>query len=305
MSLSAIRPLLVPVLGSMLAVFLTGCSTVQQAPARAASAAPDPFRVMTFNIRFNNPADSLNAWPYRRDGVANLIRFYDPDLIGLQEAQRPQLDDLQRLLPGYRWFGQPRNDGSPRDEHSSVMYRTDRFEAVDQGTFWLSPTPNVPASRGWDANLPRIATWGRFRDLANGGTVLHVNTHFDHIGVQARDESARLLKRWLAENASGLPVILTGDLNAPPSSTPIQILLDPAATPALQDAISISAEPPYGPASTWNGFKAIEPGRRIDFIFVGNGVRVLEHAILAETFESGRYPSDHLPVLAEVVVERR
>jgi endonuclease/exonuclease/phosphatase family metal-dependent hydrolase len=269
-----------------------------------AIAAPAPFRVMTFNIRYNNPGDSLNSWPHRAEGVAGLVRFHDPDLLGVQEAQRNQLDDLQRLLPDYAWFGLPRADGARNDEYSAILYRTDRFDLLEQGTFWLSATPDVPRSRGWDAQLPRIATWGRFRDRATGDTVLHVNTHFDHVGVQAREESARLLKRWLAGAAREIPFLVTGDFNAAPDTPPIRILLDSAAAPRLRDAIAISAEPPYGPGSTWNGFRAIEPNRRIDFVFVGDGVRVLEHGILAETLEGSRFPSDHLPVITEVVVAR-
>ena len=261
-----------------------------------------PLRVMTFNIRYNNPGDSLDAWPHRSEGVAALIRFHDPDVVGLQEAQRNQLDDLQRLLPGYAWFGVPRSDGGPRDEHTAILYRADRLEPLARGTFWLSETPDVPASRGWDAALPRNATWGRFRDRLTGDTLLHLNTHFDHMGVRAREESARLMKRWLAANAGGLPVVATGDFNATPESAPIRALVDPSTPLRLVDAIGVSADGAYGPATTWNGFRAIEPNRRIDFVFVSEGVRVLEHAILSETLPNGRFPSDHLPVLAEVVL---
>jgi endonuclease/exonuclease/phosphatase family metal-dependent hydrolase len=259
---------------------------------------------MTFNIRYNNPDDGENAWPRRAEGVGGLIRFHDPDLVGLQEAQRNQLDDLQRLLPGYAWFGEPRSDGGPGDEHSAILYRTDRFELLGQGTFWLSETPAVPRSKGWDAALPRIATWGRFRDRVSGDTVVYLNTHFDHRGVRARAESARLLKRWLAGNAGSTRVVMTGDLNTTPGSEPLEILLDPAGTLRLRDAIRVSAEPPYGPSSTWNGFEALEPGQRIDYVLVGDGLRVLEHGILAETLDGVHFPSDHLPVLAEVVVQR-
>jgi endonuclease/exonuclease/phosphatase family metal-dependent hydrolase len=276
-----------------------------QGPARAPSAAASaPFRVMTFNIRYNNPDDGENAWPRRAEGVGGLIRFHDPDLVGLQEAQRNQLDDLQRLLPGYAWFGVPRSDGGPGDEHSAILYRTDRFELLGQGTFWLSETPEVPRSKGWDAALPRIATWGRFRDRASGDTILHLNTHLDHIGVRARAESARLIARWLAEHAGSTRVVVTGDLNTTPDSEPIRALLDPAGPLRLRDAIRVSAEPPYGPTATWTGFEALEPGQRLDYVLVGDGLRVLEHGILAETLDGVHYPSDHLPVLAEVVVQR-
>lgn len=296
----------VSLLTTVAAIFLSSADAAraQDGTQRSPDGASDPFQVMTFNIRYNNAADSLDAWPHRRDGVSALIRFHDPDLVGLQEAQRDQLADLERLLPGYAWFGAPRNDGGPRDEYSAILYRTERFEPLSSGTFWLSDTPEVRASRGWDANLPRIATWGRFRDRSTGDTILHLNTHFDHIGVRARAESARLLKRWLDTSSGGLPVVVTGDLNTQPGSEPISILADRSTAPLLADALAVSAEPPYGPDSTWNGFRAIVPERRIDFIFVGGGVRVLEHAILSDRLPNGRFPSDHLPVLAEVAVER-
>ncbi len=271
--------------------------------AEAQAGTGTPLRVMTFNIRYNNPGDSLDAWPHRSEGVASLIRFHDPDVVGLQEAQRNQLDDLQRLLPGYAWFGVPRSDGGPRDEHTAILYRTDRLEPLARGTFWLSETPDVPASKGWDAALPRNATWGRFRDRATGDTLVHLNTHFDHMGVRAREESSRLMSRWLAQNARGQRVIVTGDFNTTPDAPPFRTLVDPSAPFRLTDAMGVSAEPHHGPTTTWNGFRAIEPGRRIDFIFVGNGVRVLEHGVLSETLEGGRFPSDHLPVLAEVLTD--
>lgn len=305
-----ILPARVRTLRSLLIAILTllaapaGSARAQQPASSAAPATPASFRVMTFNIRYNNPGDSANAWPHRAEGVGGLIRFHDPDLIGLQEAQRGQLEDLQRLLPGYAWFGQPRSDGGPSDEHSAILYRTDRFELLAQGTFWLSETPEVPRSKGWDAALPRIATWGRFRDRASGDTILYLNTHFDHRGPRARAESARLLKRWLAENAGTLPVIMTGDLNTTPDTEPVAALLDPARPLRLRDAIGISAEPPYGPHSTWNGFRAVVPGQRIDYVLVGDRLRVLEHGTLAETLDGVHYPSDHLPVLAEMVVQR-
>jgi endonuclease/exonuclease/phosphatase family metal-dependent hydrolase len=303
MSMLTPRWLRLSLLGALAAVFVSFGEAADAQPNPQPRAVEAPIRVMTFNIRYDNPADGPDAWPHRSEGVAGLIRFHDPDLLGLQEAQRHQLEELQRLLPRYGWFGLPRADGGPSDEYSAILYRTERFDLLDHGTFWLSETPAAAGSRGWDARLPRIATWGRFRDRSSGETLMQINTHFDHIGVQARAESARLLKRWLAETAGELPILLTGDFNAPPESEPIRILADTSAPPALRDAWAVSDDPPYGPNSTWNAFRSIEPGRRIDFIFVGNGVRVLKHAILSDTLEGGRFPSDHLPVLADVVIE--
>lgn len=284
-----------------LALLLVPTVRAQPDPAQPGPAVA--LRVMSFNVRLNTAADSLDAWPLRREGVAALVRFHDPDLVGLQEPQRNQLDDLAARLPGYAWLGEPRADGGPRDEYSALLYRTGRLDVLAHGTFWLSETPDVPGSRGWDAAYPRIATWARFRDRATGDTLLHLNTHLDHVGERARAESARLIRRRLAELAPAGPLVVTGDFNALPDSEPLRTLLSPDARPRLRDAHAISAEPPYGPASTWNGFRALVPGRRIDFVLVGEGVRVLEHAVLTDRLPSGRFPSDHLPVLAEIVVE--
>lgn len=270
-------------------------------PAAAAESA-EPVRVLTFNIRLNIASDSLDAWPHRKEAVAGLVRFYEADLVGLQEAQRNQLADLGARLPGFAWFGEPRSDGGERDEYSAVLYRSDRFDLLDHGTFWLSPSPDVAGSKGWDAAFPRIVTWGRLRDRISGDTLVLANTHFDHVGAEARAQSARLLKRELQRIAGGTPVVVTGDFNATPESEPIMLMTDGRGL-ALADARVVSAAPPYGPNSTWNGFDAITPSRRIDYVFVGEGVRVLRYGELAETYDGARFPSDHLPVLVDVIVE--
>ena len=264
-----------------------------------------PLRVMTFNLRYDTPSDSGNAWPHRRDWVAALIRFHAPDAIGVQEALAHMLTDLDTRIPEFARVGVGRTDGRMRGEFSAILYRRDRLELLDSGTFWLSPTPDVAGSKGWDTAIERVATWARFRDRRTGCRHLHLNTHFDHIGEQARQESARLIRRRLARLTDGLPVVVTGDLNADPASAPYRILTRDTiggAIPALSDALTVSRDGHYGPTSTWTAFRAIEPGRRIDYVLVSPRVRVLKHAILPDSWDA-RFPSDHLPVLA--VIEPR
>ena len=270
--------------------------------ASTGSASRTPLRVMSFNLRYDNPNDGANAWPNRKDWVASLVRFHDADVVGVQEALAHMLTDLDTRLPGYARVGVGRADGRAKGEFSAILYRTGRLTLLDSGTFWLSPTPEVVASKGWDAALERVATWARFRDRASGCSYLHLNTHFDHMGEVARQESARLIRRRLAELARGLPVVMTGDLNAVPSSLAYRTLTRDTVAGAiapLDDAMSKSRSGHYGPTSTWTAFRAIEPGRRIDYVLVSAPVTVLTHGALPDSWD-GRFPSDHLPVLASL-----
>lgn len=268
-------------------------------PGRHMSADDAALRVMTFNIRYNNPGDGEDAWPNRREMAASMIRFHDADVAGLQEALKGQIDDLQELLPNYAWTGVGRADGEEAGEFSPIFFRVDRLELLRDDTFWLSETPAVPGSKSWDAAIERIATWAVFRDRVTDEEIFVLNTHFDHIGEEAREESAELIVARLDSLAGGRPVVVTGDFNTTPQTAPYVTLTGGM----LQDAMTVSQHPHHGPTSTWNGFEAIVPNRRIDYIFVNQGFQVIEHGILADTWED-RFPSDHLPVLAEVAVRR-
>lgn len=266
--------------------------TAQTQPAMPES----PLRVMSYNIRYATPKDGRNAWTHRKEAVANLIRFYQPGLLGLQEVLYEQLTYLEGQLGGYERIGVGRDDGERGGEFSPIFYAQAQFELLDQGTFWLSDTPGKP-SVGWDAALERIATWGQFRHRSRGDTLFFLNTHFDHRGEQARTQSARLLRKKIGELASGYPVLVSGDFNADPTSVPYQVLTEGP----LRDAMTLSEVPPVGPEQSFSGFAVTDslPGERIDYIFVSPDVRVDRHAIVA-SFRNGYFPSDHLPVFAEV-----
>ncbi len=262
---------------------------------------PAPLRVMTYNLRFDNPADGENRWSNRKDRVAALIRFHCPDVFGVQEALPHQLHDLETALPEYGWYGAGRDDGKDTGEFSAVFYRRSRLAVLDQGTFWLSPTPEQPG-KGWDANVVRVCSWVKLQDAKTGGVLYHFNTHFDHVGEEARQESAKLILARMQSTAGELPAILTGDLNTDPNSVTYRML---ANNPSLRDAKNVTKTPHYGPEATWATFDVRQPhgpSDRIDYIFVTPQFTVLKHATLTDSQEL-RYPSDHLPVIAEVVVQ--
>jgi endonuclease/exonuclease/phosphatase family metal-dependent hydrolase len=297
----------------VLIALLPACATgPQPAPSLAGTPADParrsvlPLRVMSFNLRYNNPGDGPNAWPLRKAWVAQLIRFHDADAIGVQEALSGMLADLDTLLPEYSRIGVGRTDGVAKGEFSAILYRRDRLEMLESSTFWLSPTPEVVGSKGWDAALERIATWGRFRDRATGCTYLHLNTHFDHMGERARQESARIIRQRLATlAAAGSPVVVTGDLNTNPLSVAYRTLTRDtiaAAFPQLVDAMRASREGHYGPDASFNSFRAIPPdANRIDYVLTSPSVEVRKHAILTDSW-GNRFPSDHLPVLASLAI---
>lgn len=258
----------------------------------------DTIRVMSFNIRYDTPADGANAWPHRKDWVAEIIGR-EADLAGMQEVVKNQLDDLEARLPEFEFYGAGRDDGKEAGEFVPIAWRKGRFAVAEKGVFWLSETPDVAGSKGWDAALPRVSTWARLKDSVTGKTFLFVNTHFDHRGEQARRESARLLRRWIGENAKGDPVVLTGDFNTTPKSVPYRNLAEGEGV-AIKDA-RLAVEKPEGPESTWNGFMAIVPGRRIDFVFTSGAAAATGFRTIDEMRE-GRFPSDHCPIVAAVKV---
>lgn len=258
-------------------------------------------RVMSFNLRLDTPGDGENAWPNRKEMVARTIRFHEADFVGIQEGLPHQLEELDDMLPYFRRIGVGRN-GTNEDEgeYSAIFYRESRFNLLNQDTFWLSENPDEPGSMGWDAAFPRIVTWGEFRDSETDETFFVFNTHFDHMGETAQAESAKLILHKIREIAGNQPVVLTGDFNVTEDEQPYKILTNTEGNGVqLEDAFYHAEYGHHGPTSTWNGFDEIVQGRRIDFIFTNSGFNVLQHAIIAD-HQDGRFPSDHLPVVAEI-----
>jgi endonuclease/exonuclease/phosphatase family metal-dependent hydrolase len=264
----------------------------------------DIFRVMTYNIRYagNEETDGVNVWSKRKKLVASMISFHHADIIGLQEALLLQLNDLTELLPGYSWVGVGRDDGENKGEFSAILFRSNRFGVIKHSTFWLSDTPDKP-SMGWDAAFPRVVTWVEVKDKEAGKIFFIFNTHYDHIGVTARNNSSKLLKKRIAEIVDDQSIIVMGDFNTQDSTEAYEILTEQSDNKiTLYDAQSKSQTEHHGSNVTFNGFgTSIEPGNKIDFIFVTNDIEVLQHGVIDELVD-GRYPSDHMPVVAEVKI---
>ncbi len=254
--------------------------------------------IASYNIRYNNPGDGENAWPNRKEMVSGLLRFHEADIFGLQEALYGQILDIQNDLPEYEWFGVGRDDGKKEGEFSPIFFNKSKFTLLENGTFWLSETPDKPGL-GWDAACNRIVTWGMFESKNSGKKFLVLNTHFDHVGTEARKQSAILIRQRIEEMTynKDLPVFLTGDLNLTPGELPISLLKK-----YLNDSRDISEEPPYGPAGTYCGFKLDSPlDRRIDYIFTRGDVKVQKYGVLSD-IKDQRFPSDHLPVIIKVAL---
>lgn len=256
-------------------------------------------KVITFNIRFNNPNDGPFAWERRKPLVFDIIQQETPEILGIQEALHDQVIDLQHVLPGYQWVGSGRDDGKELGEFNPIFFNSTRFVIKDNGTFWLSETPNKPGSRSWNSACNRIVTWVKLYDRQFRKKLFVFNTHFDHLSKEARVESAYLLISAIKQIARDNWVIVTGDFNDIEGSPMYKILTGSTLENSLMNTSRISRKEPVGPSYTFIGFPfKPEDGNTIDFIFTKNNrsATVIEHRISTYNFQ-GRYPSDHLPVI--------
>ncbi|UCD52457.1 MAG: endonuclease/exonuclease/phosphatase family protein [Phycisphaerales bacterium] len=258
---------------------------------------------MSFNIRYGTANDGENRWENRRAMVCDLIRRYDCDVVGLQEALRFQIDEIRQAIPEYGEIGVGRDDGKTKGEYSAILYRTDRLKVTDSGTFWLSDTPEVVASTSWGNSITRICTWGRFVQKGSGKAFYHFNVHLDHRSQPSREKSVVLIDRRIARRKHSDPVILTGDFNAGESNPVIRYVKgdkEAVAKPAvpLVDTFRV-LHPEATEVGTSNRFQARRSGEKIDYVFAQADIEVLEAKIIFDML-GGRCPSDHFPVMARL-----
>ena len=270
------------------------------------------FNIGTYNIRYANRGDSAkkNGWGQRYPVIADMIRFHGMDIFGTQEGLYHQLEDLVHNLPGYAYIGVGRDDGKQAGEHSAIFYRTDKFELLEKGDFWLSTITDRP-NKGWDAALPRICTWGKFKEKGTRFVFYYFNLHMDHVGVKARAESSKLILQKIKEFPTGIPVVLTGDFNVDQFNESYTLL---NTSGLLRDAYELSPVK----LATIGTFNSFDPNSnttsRIDHIFLSSAFSVKRYGILTDTYREkrtdsaatsrnafiARMPSDHFPVMIEV-----
>ena len=256
--------------------------------------------VMTFNMRYDNPEDGQNNWRFRRERIAGVIKAQEVDVLGTQELLSNQFNDLSGLLTGYQGVGVGRLDGAESGEYCAVFFRKDRFTLLDSGTFWLSETPEVVGSLGWDGACERIATWVVLRDR-DGRELFFIDTHLDHVRQVARDEGVSLLMKRIETLSGGRPVILTGDFNSEPGSSVVAHVQKDG---VLRDAKAIAAQR-SGTDWSFSDFGQIPEAERplLDYIFVSGDIEAVRYEVLPDIFDGG-YVSDHAPVMAVVKIAK-
>ncbi len=262
----------------------------------ALSFAQNSIDVMSYNIRLGSADDGENHWNIRKDKLKDLINYYEADFIGMQEAQKPQIEYLLENNSLYGFLGKPRDEGE-NSEFSCIFFLKNKYKVLQQDTFWLSETPEK-STKSWDAAYPRIVTYGLFENIKTKKKIWVLNTHFDHVGVVARQKSAEIILKKIKQlqGKQNLPVVLTGDFNSFKTDTWMQPLLN-----NLQEASSHSITKPYGGTATWNAFNFKEkPVDQIDFIFSSKNNTVIKKFRTITDFYDFKYPSDHLPIISRI-----
>lgn len=251
--------------------------------------------IMSYNIRYNNPNDNENWWENRKLDIVEMIQYYSPDILGIQEGLNDQVKYVDTLLTNYSFVGVGRGDGNQKGEYAALFFNTNTIELIATKTFWLSEKIDT-VSIGWDAAMERIVTYGKFRDKSTNDTIHVFNCHYDHLGEVARENSSTLvlslIKKMKIEEKR---IAVIGDLNCLPNSKPIQILKT-----RLEDSFEISKTPPYGPEGTFNGFNSEKKiTSRIDYILTRN-IIVNSYTNVDDRRKNNLLLSDHLPVLIRI-----
>jgi len=256
-------------------------------------------KVITYNIRYDDMKNTETSWSQRKEMLVNQLKFYEPDLFGIQEGLINQLKYIDSSLSSYQYIGVGRDDGETKGEYCAIFYNTSKFKAIKQSTFWLSPTPDT-VSMGWGAKFNRICTYALFQSIETKKFIWVFNAHFDHMAEMARENSAKLIIEKINKvNIKKYPVIFMGDLNAEPQASPIQYI-----SSIMNDSRLVGADLVFGNEGTFNGFEFNKPlTKRIDYIFTSkNDFKMLKYAVLSDS-KNCMYPSDHLPVYVEMVVK--
>ncbi|SHN19922.1 Metal-dependent hydrolase, endonuclease/exonuclease/phosphatase family [Cyclobacterium lianum] len=276
--------------------------------SQAAEVRPSPkLTVVNLNIRYDNPEDGAYKWENRIPIVRSFFNQCAPDLIGFQEVTQRQLGDLAAMLPAYGFVGRGRNDGLAGGEFNPIFYRKDRFELLENATFWLSESPDVAGSVGWDAQLPRIVTWAKLKDRTSGKLIFHFNTHFDNKGMESRFKGVDLLCEKIAEIAGESPTIATGDFNIrkdhPRYGKEPYIYLREKLSERLQmRSAEFVAKRVISDGATGNGFEENwqeRPPHAVDYIFVDPNFQVSTYQV-EKIIENGVFIADHWPVVAKM-----
>lgn len=254
-------------------------------------------KAMTYNIRYDNPNDGENQWKNRKQHLADFITKQSPDFLGIQEGLQNQVEELAENCKTYNWIGASRDDGNNKGEFAPIFYQKNKFTLLETGTFWLSETPNIIGTKGWDAALPRVATWAKFEVKLTGKRLLIINTHFDHKGYSARIKSARLVLNKINElKSSNELVILLGDFNITPHDEVYRMLTQNS---GFADTKDISKYPALGSIGTFNNFQNSHQQKRIDYIFTPPLTNILSYQVFQPKYD-GKQLSDHYPVMIEL-----
>jgi endonuclease/exonuclease/phosphatase family metal-dependent hydrolase len=257
--------------------------------------------IASFNIRYDNPDDGINAWSERKKLVESFLANGDYDIIGFQEVLKNQLDDLSQMLPNYQYVAAGRDDGKDAGEHCPIFYNPTKYDLLANSHFWLSEQPEVPGSVGWGAHLPRIVTWAKLKNSRSGHIFFVFNTHLSHVNEYARNESIILLLNKIKTLADNIPVVITGDFNMMEEEQAYKTVTGNwHGYFPFSDAQLIAKRNATTMPNTYNGFTSKTGKSRIDYIFVNGYFGVQEYEKM-EITDGERFISDHYPIRAHLI----